>query len=58
MSQNDETHARGQAKANAAMAVRMDEESAQVAAALAIAYALLDIADAIRETAAPAKADQ
>ena len=49
MSKDDETHARGQSKANAAMAVRMGEEDALVAAALAIAYALLDIADAIRE---------
>lgn len=44
-----ETHARQQSKANAAAAVMNDENDAQVAASLAIAYALLDIADAIRE---------
>lgn len=43
-----DTHAREQAKANARYAVENAEESPEVAAQVAIAYALLDIADAIR----------
>lgn len=54
---SDEGRARKQATSNAAVAVQNDEENAQVAATLAIAWALLDIADAIRE-AAFAKDDQ
>jgi hypothetical protein len=48
-----ESHAREQARANATAAVEMAEDDAQVAASLAIAYALLDIADAIRERSKP-----
>lgn len=40
---------REQARLNAGVAVRNAEEDPQVAATLAIAYALLDVAAAIRE---------
>jgi hypothetical protein len=49
MNEERGTHAREQAKNNAFTAVRLDEESPKVAALVAIAYALLDVADAIRE---------
>ncbi len=42
---------REQARLNAAVAVREAETDPTVAATLAVAYALLDIADAIREAA-------
>lgn len=43
------THAREQAELNASAAVRYGEEDAMVAALVAIAQSLLDVADAIRE---------
>lgn len=46
-----ETHARRQARANAEVAVRNAEDDASVASVLAVAYALLDVADAIRAAA-------
>lgn len=46
-----ETHEREQAKANAAASVTFGEEDAQAAAMTAVAFALLDIATAIRELA-------
>lgn len=49
MSREAETHSREQARINARVAVENAEEDATVAAHLAIAYALLDIADAIRQ---------
>jgi len=54
----DQGHARKQARINAEVAVSHAEEDPQVAASVAIAWALLDIADAIREAAEYAKDDQ